>query len=198
MDNDEKVAKYYEEEHRFKEAIVVLRRLALKTELRETFKWNFPTYTIDGRNVLSICKFKHHFGIWFFNGVFLKDGKGRLVNAQEGKTKAMRQWKFFSLDDIDPQEIAVYMDEAVENQKKGMVAKPEKRKKAPLQIPEMLREVLSKNQELQVAFDRLSPYRQKEYAEYIAHAKRASTQGSRLAKIVPMIVEGKGLNDAYR
>ena len=101
MEKSEKVAKYYEEDHQFKNAISELRDLVLKSELEETFKWSFPTYTINNKNVLSICKFKNHFGIWFFNGVFLKDEKGILENAQEGKTKAMRHWKFSSIEEID-------------------------------------------------------------------------------------------------
>ncbi|SHJ25574.1 YdeI/OmpD-associated family protein [Pseudozobellia thermophila] len=199
MEKTEKIAKYYNEEHRFKHAIAILRKLALQTELRETFKWNFPTYTLNNSNILAICKFKNHFCIWFFNGVFLEDRQGRLINAQEGKTKAMRQWKFFSADEINAKEVSAYMHEAVENGKKGMKPAPEKRKKTmALPIPGPLKEALSKNQELKVAFDRLTPYRRRQYAEYIAQAKRAGTQSARLVKITPMILSGKGLNDAYR
>ena len=35
-------------------------------------------------------------------------------------------------------------------------------------------------------------------AEYISDAKRDETKVKRLAKIMPMIQEGKGLNDKYR
>ena len=51
-------------------------------------------YTIDGKNVAGIGKFKHHFGVWFFNGSLIKDKYGRLHNAQEGKTKALRQLRY--------------------------------------------------------------------------------------------------------
>ena len=101
MDKAEKVEAYFSEPHPFKEAIALLRDLSLKTEVEETYKWQFPTYTVNGKNVFSICKFNNHFGIWFFNGVFLRDSKGVLENAQEGKTKAMRHWKFTAIDAID-------------------------------------------------------------------------------------------------
>ena len=39
---------------------------------------------------------------------------------------------------------------------------------------------------------------QREYAEYIAAAKRDETKLLRLQKILPMIMTGVGLNDKYR
>ena len=44
--------------------------------------------------------FKAHFGIWFFQGALLTDDEQKLVNAQEGKTKAMRQLKFESMEHL--------------------------------------------------------------------------------------------------
>ena len=38
----------------------------------------------------------------------------------------------------------------------------------------------------------------REYAEYIIEAKKRETKIKRIVKIIPMIVEGKGLNDKYR
>ena len=51
---------------------------------------------------------------------------------------------------------------------------------------------------LQEAFDEFTPGRQREFAEYIASAKREATRLSRLEKIKPMILDGVGLNDKYR
>lgn len=90
MDNAEKLNAFYDKEHPFKDGIALLRNLAKQTEFVETLKWGAPIYTIDNKNVMGIMAFKEHFGLWFFNGVFLKDPNGILVNAQEGKTKAMR------------------------------------------------------------------------------------------------------------
>lgn len=199
MDRQEKVFKYYEEEHQFRSGIGVLRDLALKTGLEETYKWNFPTYTINGKNVLAICKFKQHFGIWFFNGVFLSDHTKVLENAQEGKTQAMRHWKFKSEDDLDPKMITSYMLEAIENQRKGIELKPSKRSASEnVEIPELLNKALTETDGAQKAFEGLSNYKKKEYVEYIVMAKRDSTKLSRLTKILPLILQGKGLHDAYR
>ena len=198
MDTSEKIESYFQEEHNYKKEIGLLRELVLKTELEETFKWSFPTYTLKNKNVLAICKFKQHFCIWFFNGVFLSDPKNILQNAQEGKTKAMRQWKFTSIQEIDEMAVSVYIQEAIENQRKGLqlVSKKTKPKSAPLS--ELLKQELKKDVDLNQAFLALSPYKQKEYSEYISMAKQDKTKISRLEKIKPMILSGKGLNDKYR
>lgn len=198
MDKSAKIEAYYGEEHDFKEAIGILRNLALKTSLEETYKWNFPTYTLDGKNVLSICKFKQHFGIWFFNGVFLSDKKKVLENAQEGKTQAMRHWKFKSIDEINEKSVLAYINEAIENQKKGLQLIPKKKTSVSFKIPSELKVALEKDASASNLYKKLAPYNQKEYAEYIASAKQEKTKISRLAKILPMIKEGKGLNDKYK
>lgn len=198
MDKSEKIEAYYNEEHKFKEAIALLRDLALKTELEETFKWMFPTYTLEGKNIMAICKFKQHLGIWFFNGVFLSDFKNVLQNAQEGKTQAMRQWKFNSIDEIEEKGVLGYMNEAIENQKKGIQLAPKKKTPISFTMPPELKVALKEDEKTNASFKKLSPYNQKEYAEYIATAKQDQTKISRLAKILPMIKEGKGLNDKYR
>jgi len=196
LEKSEKLEAYYAKEHPFKEGIAYLRAIALKTEAIEDFKWGIPVYTLDNKNVFGICKFKSHFGVWFFNGVFLKDPKKVLENAQEGKTKGMRHWKFQNLDKIDEKTVLGYMKEALENQKKGLEIKAEKSKKVT--IPELLKSELKKDSQLKAAFEKFTPYKQKEFSEYIAEAKQEKTKLRRLEKILPMIKEGIGLNDAYQ
>lgn len=187
---------YFDKDLNFKEGIALLRKLALSTELEESLKWGAPVYTIGGKNVLGIMSFKNHFGLWFFNGVYLSDPNGVLENAQEGKTKAMRHWKFSSNDEIDPAGVLKYIQEAIENQKKGLVVKPG-RKKAPT-IPPLLKQALEQDSALSEGFKGLSTYKQREYCEYIDSAKQEKTRISRMKKILPLIQIGIGLNDKYR
>ena len=196
MDKFEKLEAYYAKEHPFKEGIGFLRDIALKTEATEDFKWSIPVYTLNNKNVFGVCRFKSHFGVWFFNGVFLKDPKNVLENAQEGKTKGMRHWKFQSLDEVDEKVVLGYMKEALDNQKKGLEIKAEKTKK--VEIPELLQSELTKDAALKTAFEKFTPYKQKEFCEYITAAKQEKTKLRRLEKILPMIKDGVGLNDAYR
>ena len=84
------VEEYIEEHAHFSEALILLRDIINGTECIETIKWSAPVYTINNKNVLGLGAFKNHFGIWFFNGVFLKDKHNLLINAQENKTKSVK------------------------------------------------------------------------------------------------------------
>tara|TARA_R110001583_G_scaffold55764_1_gene169000 strand:+ start:80645 stop:81244 length:600 start_codon:yes stop_codon:yes gene_type:complete len=198
LDKDEKIKNFFNEEHTFKNEVVLLRQLALKCKLSETFKWSFPTYTFQNKNIIAICKFKSHFGIWFFNGVFLSDPKKVLENSQEGKTKAMRHWRFKSLAEINNTEVCAYILEAIENQKKGLQISISKKPKEIIIIPPHLSLEFKQNESLENAFQKLTYSEQKEYTEYINSAKQEKTKLTRLNKIVPLILNGYGLNDLYR
>ena len=167
-----------------------------KTGLEETVKWGEKTFTHNGRNVVGCLGFKNHFVLWFYNGVFLSDPYRVLQNAQEGKTKAMRQWRFQSADEINEVKILEYIQEAIQNEAEGKVWKPEK--STELEVPALFQEKLDNDSKLKSSFESLSSSKQKEYLEYLITAKREATQVSRMEKIIPMILEGKGLNDKYR
>ncbi|WP_276390233.1 YdeI/OmpD-associated family protein [Eudoraea chungangensis] len=192
----DKIEAYYRKEGPYTTGIQVLREIALQTELKETLKWGAPVYTINGKNVLGILAFKNHFCIWFFQGVFLKDTLGVLQNAQEGKTKAMRHWKFKSQEDIEPIKVLEYFNEAIANQKKGLVVKATS-KKTVKESPDLIT-FLASHGEAQEAFKQLSTAKKNEYHSYISEAKQLKTKESRLQKVLPLIIAGKGLNDKYR
>ena len=181
----------------WQDGLVILRELLNTTELSETIKWGAPTYTINNKNVVAIGAFKSYFGIWFFNGALLKDKAKCLVNAQDGKTKALRQWRFNHPDDIDKTLVKAYVEEAIANQHAGKEIKS-KPANTSYDMPDELQQVFSKDASLKAQFESLAPYKQKEYALHIGSAKREATRISRLEKAIPMIKEGIGLNDKYR
>lgn len=172
-----------------------LHAIICKTPLVETTKWGGPVYTYKSKNVLGIGGFKSYFGIWFFNGVFLKDEKKILINANEENTKSLRQMRFNSVKEIDEKLILAYIKEAIEIEEKGLVIPKEKKETI---IPELLQNELDRNSELNDKFNTFSPYKQREFIEYIITAKQEKTQISRLQKVILMILEGRGLNDKYR
>ncbi|MCB4799943.1 YdeI/OmpD-associated family protein [Neotamlana laminarinivorans] len=191
------VEEYIESHANFSEALTLLRTLILSTEVEETIKWNAPVYTVNGKNVIGLGAFKNHFGIWFFNGVFLKDESKLLVNAQENKTKALRQMRFETFEDINKKLVLAYVKEAIENQKLGKEIKPERKGKT-VTIPNELKTELTNNDKLNAAFKNLTPGKQREYCEYIESAKREATKQTRLEKIKPMILNNIGLHDKYK
>ncbi|WP_142783226.1 YdeI/OmpD-associated family protein [Changchengzhania lutea] len=191
------VEEYIEDHAHFSDALVLLRDIINATELSESIKWNSPVYTLNDKNVLGLGAFKNHFGIWFFNGVFLKDEHNLLMNTQEEKTKALRQMRFESIKAIDKNVVLAYIKEAIENQKLGKEIKPDRKTKT-VTIPELLKTAINTNSSLKKSFAALSPYKQREYCEYIATAKRDATKLTRLEKIKPLILQGLGLNDKYK
>jgi uncharacterized protein YdeI (YjbR/CyaY-like superfamily) len=176
--------------------LTTLRQITRESELDETIKWGVPVYTFNGKNVVSLTAFKQHVALWFFQGALLEDQACKLVNAQEGKTKAQRQWRFRIKSEIDKKLILNYISEAIDNQRKGLAVKAALKK--PFTLPSELKEAFTQDSDLKPAFEGLATYKQREYAEYISGAKRADTKNRRLDKSIPLILEGKGLNDSYR
>lgn len=180
---------------KWEEELILLKTIIDKTELTETTKWGGPVYVYNKKNVIGIGGFKDYFAIWFFNGVFLKDAKNKLVNAQEDKTKSLRQWRFTSKDEVNEAVILEYIVEAIENEKEGKIIKPSKKEAI---VSELLDQEMAKNPALKEAFIKFSPYKQYEFLEYIETAKQEKTKLSRIEKVIPMILNNVGLNDKYR
>lgn len=180
---------------KWQEELLLLREILSETELEETVKWGSPTYTIDGKNVIGILGFNDYFCIWFYNGVFLKDEENKLINAQKGVTKALRQWRFKNKSEIDRRLIKTYLDKAISNQKTGKEFKPEKKK---VEMPVLLDEALRKNEKALISFMAMTPFKQNEFKEFIASAKQEKTRLNRILKVIPLIENGIGLNDKYR
>lgn len=181
--------------NQWSEELDLLHSIIKKTSLVEMIKWGGPVYTYNGKNVVGIGGFKSYFGIWFFNGVFLKDEKNLLINANEGNTKSLRQMRFQLKNEIDEKTILAYIKEAIAIEEKGLALKKEKKETV---ISEFFERFLNENSELKEKFENLTPYKQREYLEFIDTAKQEKTKLARLEKIKPLLAEGKGINDKYR
>ena len=180
----------------WKEELMQLREILRETELTEGIKWGAPIYTYKGKNVVGMAGFKSYVGLWFHQGALLKDPKKKLINAQEGVTKALRQWRMASGKEIDARAIKAYVKEAMGHVEDGKEIKPLPRKKTA--IPKELAAALKKNPAAGKAFKLLAPFKQREYSEYIAEAARPETKEKRIGKILPLVQKGMGLNDKYR
>lgn len=187
---------YIARETRWRSELQALRRLLRATKLEETVKWGAPCYTLNGQNVVGMAAFKTYFGLWFYQGALLKDPAGVLINAQEGATKALRQWRMTAAEEIDEALIGTYAEEAIALAEAGRRVAPQTEKQ--LVMPEELALALTGDAAASAAFAKLTPGRQREYADHVATAKRAETRARRMEKILPMILAGRGLNDKYR
>ena len=202
MQRHKSPADYITAHPEYKSELTLLRKLCNANGLTETIKWGAPVYTdANNKNVIGLGAFKSYIGLWFFQGSFLKDSKKKLMNAQEGTTRGMRQLRFTDLAAIKADEklITAYIKEALANSLAGKEIKPKRTAGGvKVDMPDELASALKKNAKAKKGFDDLSPYKQKEYTEYISGAKREATKLSRLDKILPMLADGVGLNDKYR
>jgi uncharacterized protein YdeI (YjbR/CyaY-like superfamily) len=196
MEAEEKVTSYIKKHEKWADKMFQIRNVIQQTELTEAIKWGAPAYLIGKKIVLGIAGFKNHMGLWFHQGVFLKDAEKKFVNSKEDKAKALRQWRFVETDIVEPKLLLNYVKEAIANIKAGKELKPVKAKEAIKSV--VLEEAFMNNKSLHESYKKLSPGKQREYSEYIADAKREATKLSRLKKITPMIKDGKGLHDKYK
>lgn len=195
------VTEYIKKKDKWHNQLTQLRQILLSTELQECIKWGMPTYTMDGKNVISFSGYKNHCGLWFFQGSLLLDKYNILSNAQEGKTKTMRHYKLYEGDKIDIKKVTSYIREAIKNQKDGKgTATPVQNKlksEVTYTLDDYLKKRLDKNQLIKKKFLNLTKIQQRDYSNYITEAKRESTKLSRIEKIIPLISEGNSLSSLW-
>ncbi|MDX1507984.1 MAG: YdeI/OmpD-associated family protein [Woeseiaceae bacterium] len=196
MQRVENVEDYISSAAHWRDEIGRLRKILLSTPLDETVKWGGPCYTYKGKNVVGLGAFKSYFGLWFYQGALLDDDAGVLINAQQGKTRALRQWRMTAAGDIQPAIIKRYVNQAIALVESGKEMAPERGR--PVVVPADLRNAMRRHKGATAAFRSLRKGLQREYADYVASAKREDTRQRRIDKILPMIAAGKGLNDKYR
>ena len=192
-----KVDEYIASQKEWEKELIVLRKILLELPLQEEIKWGIPAYIYKNKNILGMSAFKNYCGLLFHHGVFLKDEHQLLINAQKDKTKGLRQMRFNSIEEMDLDIIKQYVIEAIENAEAGREIKPKRNTKTII-IPEELQKELSTNNELKNCFNDFTLSKQREFCEYISSAKRDATKHSRLEKVIPLILNKKGLYDKYK
>lgn len=179
--------------HRWSEELLILRSIVLHAGLKEELKWSMPCYTIDGKNILIIAAFKDYCSVSFFKGALLKDTKQLLATPNEN-ANAGRQFKFTDTRQIIKFEkvILQYIKEAIAIEQSGAkIPKPESEK----EIIAELKQEFEDNHELEDAFYKLTPGRQRGYLIYFSDAKQSATRASRIQKYITKILDGKGFHD---
>ncbi|QRQ60160.1 DUF1801 domain-containing protein [Sphingobacterium multivorum] len=193
---DKQGPNWYQSRGNWQEAEELMQEIIQQTSLKKEFKWGSYIYTHKGKNVIGWGGFKNFFSLWFYNGVFLTDRDKHLISASEGKTKALRQWRFEDVKDMNAEKIAAYIQESIQTINEGKELKPTK---SPMKAPAgLLLEALQTDPTFAESFQALTPGKQKEYIEYIDEAKQEKTKQSRIEKIKPLVLAKKGLNDKYK
>ncbi|MGO0711919.1 YdeI/OmpD-associated family protein [Bacillus subtilis] len=189
-----KVDEFLSKAKKWKEEFEKLRTIILDCELTEDFKWMHPCYTYNNKNVVLIHGFKEYCALLFHKGALLQDTDGILIQQTEN-VQAARQIRFTTVQEINELEniLKAYIHEAIEVEKAGL--KVEVNKNIELNIPEELQKKFDEIPALKIAFEVLTPGRQRAYTLYFSQAKQSKTRESRVGKYVQKILDGKGLKD---
>ncbi len=183
--------------HDWKEELIRLRALMLACGLTEEVKWGAPCYTLDGKNILMVSALRDHASIGFFKGALLKDPKGLLTRPGEN-SQAMRTFRFTSVKEITTNAAAIkaFVKEAIALEKAGK--KVAFKKVADHPVPEEFQKALKRSAALKKAFEALTPGRQRSWLLHFSAPKQSETRAARVAKSIPMIMEGLGMNDVWK
>jgi len=171
-----------------------LRTIILDCGLVEELKWGCPCYTFENTNVVLIHGFKEYCALLFFKGALLNDPNGILVQ-QTKNVQSARQIRFTNVKEIPKMEkvLKAYIYEAIEVERAGLKVKL--KKTSDFKIPGEFQKKLDKNKALKIAFEKLTPGRQRAYIFYFSQPKQSKTREARVEKSIKQILHGKGLDD---
>lgn len=189
-----KVDFYFKKSDKWQKEIEALRKICLASGLTEVLKWGVPCYTLGESNIVLIHTFKEYCAFLFFKGALMKDPYDILVQ-QTKNVQAARQIRFTEAREITGSKtiLKTYIQEAIAVEKAGL--KVNFKKETEFNVPEEFQNKLDDMPALQTAFKALTPGRQRGYLLYFSAPKQSKTRESRIEKCIPMIFDGKGLND---
>jgi len=206
LDPDPRIDAYIAKAAPFAHPVLThLRALVHKAcpEVVEEIKWGRPFFVYNGTILCNISAFKQHcsFGFW---GAEI----GRVLRA-EGVLQAGGMGslgRITSLKDLAPEkQLLGYIRQAVALIDSGQgenrivaVRRVVKISKPPVEPPSEFAAALKKNKAAHAAYAAFSPSCKREYAEWIADAKRPETRERRIAQAVEWIAEGKQRNWKYQ
>ncbi|MCM3626992.1 YdeI family protein [Paenibacillus glycanilyticus] len=189
-----KVDGFLNKAKKWKEEYIKLREIVLACDLTEDFKWMHPCYTFEDKNILIIHGFKDYCAILFQKGALLKDPNGILIQQTEN-VQAARQIRFTNVEQIIEMEdiLKAYIREAVEVERSGQEIVYKKNDEYI--VVEELQAKFDDNPAFKIAFEALTPGRQRAYLLHFSAAKQSKTREARIEKYYQAILDGKGLND---
>ncbi|EPR67757.1 YdeI/OmpD-associated family protein [Cyclobacterium qasimii] len=185
----------------WKEEMIYLRKIILSCGLTEQVKWGVPCYTIPvtesnktESNILIMSALKDYCTISFFKGALLTNVDSMLEKPGEN-TQAARLIKFTGIEQIlvNEEQIRTWIFEAVAVEKSEL--KVEMNKTAMETIPGELKLKFMEEPDFKLAFNALTPGRQRGYILYFSQPKQSKTRVSRIEKYSPKILDGKGMQD---
>lgn len=172
----------------------LLRKIILEGGLKEESKWGVPTYTLEGKNILILAAFKEYCSVSFFKGALLNNASGLLVAPGES-TQGVRLIRFVGVEEVKGAEaiLRTYIEDAIALEMSGAMV--ELKKISEREVPEELQDYFNEMPELKVAFDALTPGRQRGYLIFVSAPKQSKTRAARIEKSIDKIMCGKGIDE---
>jgi len=180
----------------WRQEFAMLRQLLLQCELTEELKWGSPCYVVHGKNVVMIGGFRDFCCLSFFKGSLMADPHGLLCKPGEN-TRTARIVKFTGPQAITDLEgiLLKYVQEAIDLEKEGR--KADVSEEPEMRIPDELLLKFEAMPALKEAFEKLTPGRRRAYLMFFSGAKQTASRTSRIEKMTPRILSGKGLHDCH-
>jgi uncharacterized protein YdeI (YjbR/CyaY-like superfamily) len=169
-------------------------------DVEEEIKWSMPFFALRGVILGHMAAFKQHcaVGLWGpeMNAILNEAG----LHSENGMGSL---GKITTLKDLPPdkQMLGYYRHAAqliLSGQRTKSLERTAKSVKPAPEIPSELAAALKKNKAAAKVFARFSPSCKREYADWIAEAKRAETKDKRVVQAVEWIAEGKQRNWKYQ
>jgi uncharacterized protein YdeI (YjbR/CyaY-like superfamily) len=169
-------------------------------EVEEAIKWSMPFFVVRGVVLGHMAAFKQHcaIGLWGpeMNAILNEAG----LHSENGMGSL---GKITSLKDLpaDKKMLGYYRHAAeliVSGQRTKSLVRTKKSVKPAAEVPSELSAALKKNKAAAKVFAAFSPSCKREYADWIADAKRPETKEKRVAQAVDWIAEGKQRNWKYQ
>lgn len=189
-----KIDEYLSKQLKWKEELVLLRKLVLECGVTEELKWGVPCYTFESNNIVMLGAFKEYCVLSFVKGALLRDEKKILIQQTEN-SHSVRIVRFTSLNEIHAIEITLknYIHEAIQHVQLG--TKIASKQFTEQEYVEELINKLNENPTFKAAFEALTPGRRRAYNLYFSAAKQSQTRALRIENYIPKILSGKGIND---
>ncbi len=150
-----------------------------------------------GAPMCQMAAFKEHAAFGFWKAALIE---GIPPNSNNGGESAGNFGRLKTVKDVPSKKVLAPLIKAAMKLNDEGVVVPKKRgtpQRSP-DVPAALRSALDKNKKVRAAFEKFPPSHRREYAEWVAEAKREETRANRAAQAVEWIADGKSRNWKYQ
>lgn len=161
-------------------------------QVEEGIKWGMPFFLLDGQVFANMAAFKAHAAFGFWN---------RAENATGQEGEAMGQFgRIERLEDLPDAATfeAMIRDAAAKTLTKPAPPRKTREQNEAVEVPPALATALAGDAEAAAQFAAMAPSARRDYAEWIAEAKRDATRDKRVTEAVGWIREGKKRHWKYK